>query len=211
MKSRPCKEPDCRYPAAPRRQRCVWHHLARAASTVQAVAARERLASTSTEARRSRVPAVEWPDGERWCSGCQSFVPLFYVSGSRCRACASIARHASSVEKVYGITIEQYDELLALQGGRCAICRQRAVSKRLAVDHDHASGAVRGLLCSRCNHDLLGAAHDDVRYLWAALHYLMAAPATGQWQAPEAWIERAAGVQPRAREVRPAVDDEPPY
>lgn len=55
----------------------------------------------------------------------------------------------------YGITPEEYDELLARQDGRCAMCREEcATGKRLAVDHDHATGAVRGLLCHACNRAL---------------------------------------------------------
>jgi hypothetical protein len=60
------------------------------------------------------------------------------------------------LEKRYGITLEQYDEMVAAQGGRCAICNKLPkgtshTSRRLAVDHDHATGTVRGLLCSPCN------------------------------------------------------------
>lgn len=56
----------------------------------------------------------------------------------------------------YGITLEEYDEMVAIQGGRCAICNKVPTStghtsKRLAVDHCHATGVVRGLLCHRCN------------------------------------------------------------
>lgn len=56
----------------------------------------------------------------------------------------------------YGITIDQYEEMHAAQGGRCAICgtsdpRARSAVTRLAVDHDHETGAVRGLLCFPCN------------------------------------------------------------
>jgi Autographiviridae endonuclease VII len=48
----------------------------------------------------------------------------------------------------YGLTPEQYAALLSSQGGICAVCKQQ---KRLVVDHDHKTGAVRGLLCYRCN------------------------------------------------------------
>lgn len=54
----------------------------------------------------------------------------------------------------YGITIEEYDTMLAAQAGVCAICKQNPPNGRilkLAVDHDHATGEVRGLLCQRCN------------------------------------------------------------
>jgi len=41
--------------------------------------------------------------------------------------------------------------MLAAQGGTCAICDSPPGSRRLAIDHDHATGVVRGLLCPRCN------------------------------------------------------------
>lgn len=53
-----------------------------------------------------------------------------------------------------GLTIEGYEELLAEQGGGCAICGARPKSRRLDTDHDHRTGAVRGLLCHRCNRAL---------------------------------------------------------
>ena len=62
------------------------------------------------------------------------------------------------VKRVYGMADGDWDRLLALQGGRCAICGCTARERRLVVDHDHKTGAVRGLLCTRDNHDLLGAA-----------------------------------------------------
>jgi hypothetical protein len=74
----------------------------------------------------------------------------------------------------YGLTIETYDELLAKQDGVCGICgRADADSRgnRLAVDHDHLSGQVRGLLCTRCNKYIVGGhVHEQnvvnmIRYL----------------------------------------------
>lgn len=61
--------------------------------------------------------------------------------------------------------------MLATQGGRCAICRELPGRKALHVDHDHASGRVRGLLCFRCNAGL-GNFRDDPGTLKAALSYL---------------------------------------
>lgn len=52
--------------------------------------------------------------------------------------------------KAYGLTPERYAEMLLSQNGRCAICKQES-DKKLVVDHDHKTGAVRGLLCVRCN------------------------------------------------------------
>lgn len=55
----------------------------------------------------------------------------------------------------YGIdlTVEQYDEMHDLQAGLCKICgrAESASGRRLAVDHDHETGAIRGLLCTKCN------------------------------------------------------------
>lgn len=139
------------------------------------------------ELRRKRVKPSELPPGARWCAGCQSFRDLddFGSGATRCRPCLSSAQHAARTAKVYGLTPEQYDELLRRQGGRCAICRGRPKSKRLAVDHDHKTGAVRGLLCSRCNHDLLGSAWDSLAVASALWHYLNTPPAGGAWSPPE--------------------------
>ncbi len=51
----------------------------------------------------------------------------------------------------YGITEEIYEKLLSGQGGVCAICQRHQRYKRLAVDHCHKTGQVRGLLCENCN------------------------------------------------------------
>lgn len=55
----------------------------------------------------------------------------------------------------FGISPEQYDKMLAEQGGGCAICGQKCLTGRnLAVDHDHETGVVRALLCVVCNRNL---------------------------------------------------------
>jgi hypothetical protein len=87
-------------------------------------------------------------------------------------------KHSVYIEKTYGITGAQYEQLLAFQEGKCFICEKRPAAKRLAVDHDHASGNVRGLLCRRCNHRLLGSAHDETRILERAIQYLNNPPAS---------------------------------
>ena len=62
------------------------------------------------------------------------------------------AREAS-YKKRYKITIDEYNILFAGQDGYCAICgrHQTVLSKRLAVDHDHITGKIRGLLCGDCS------------------------------------------------------------
>lgn len=179
MKTRPCKK-GCGYPAAKGRQFCYWHGLMRKSSDEQAAAAQARLAAHDGPHRKT-VPKSEWPEGERWCAGCQSFIPLWLCSGSRCKACAGIAAHAGRLEKTYGITAAEYQAILDMQDGRCAICGTISRSRRLAVDHDHGEGSVRGLLCVSCNHDLLGAARDGTAILKAAIHYLENPPTSGRW------------------------------
>lgn len=150
----------CAYPRMAQKRQCGWHWLDAQDAMTQATYARARLARVPTEQRRPRVDKSEWPDGERWCSGCQTFVPLFYVSGSRCKSCTSEAAHAGMVAKTYGITSDDYAAMYELQGGRCYICQRQSPSRRLAVDHDHDTGVVRGLLCPDpergCNHAILG-------------------------------------------------------
>lgn len=76
----------------------------------------------------------------------------------------------------YGITPEQLTALKISQGWRCAICRRRfppdgVDTKQVHVDHCHESGAVRGILCSRCNSGL-GKLGDSIEGLERALEYL---------------------------------------
>jgi hypothetical protein len=81
--------------------------------------------------------------------------------------------------KKYGITKEVYAEMLCNQGGVCAICHkpEEQVShidgapKRLAVDHNHATGKVRSLLCHTCNNGL-GCFKDNPELLIVAEQYL---------------------------------------
>jgi len=114
---------------------------------------------------------------------------------SRCKKCASAAARAwteknpdkyldGHLRRRFGITLEQYNAMLADQGGVCAICgelptsvrnrrkgKQRTFIARLVVDHDHATGKVRGLLCSSCNTGI-GNLKDEAATVRAALDYL---------------------------------------
>lgn len=81
------------------------------------------------------------------------------------------------LKKNFGITIEQYDLLLAKQNSVCAICGRlesvivKGIRRRLTVDHDHNTGKVRGLLCLGCNISI-GRFNDDIGLLNAAVEYL---------------------------------------
>lgn len=66
------------------------------------------------------------------------------------------------LKKTYGIDLDQYNQLLEQQEHRCAIClkHEDECKKRLAVDHNHKTGEIRGLLCNHCNHRVVGR-HTD--------------------------------------------------
>lgn len=82
-------------------------------------------------------------------------------------------RFRARLKREFGMTPEEYDLLYTAQGGKCAICErhQTEFSRRLAVDHDHDSGKIRGLLCTSCN-NMLGFAHDDKKRLRRAIEYM---------------------------------------
>lgn len=77
----------------------------------------------------------------------------------------------SSLKRNFGITPEDYAAKLQAQGGVCAICAKPPVDRRLAVDHCHTTGTIRGLLCVLCN-TALGKFKDDPRLLQSAINYL---------------------------------------
>jgi hypothetical protein len=82
------------------------------------------------------------------------------------------ARHERLVRVRYGLAAGEYAALKTAQGGTCAICqRARGTTKNLAVDHNHKTGEVRGLLCDRCN-QLLGHLRDEPAALQRAIDYL---------------------------------------
>lgn len=208
MSAQPCKECG-RRPKAPGRHRCVTCQLRHEPIGDQVAAARRRLAMVPEDMRvkRSKKIEAQAPAGTSWCAGCQSFRDLadFGKGATQCRACSSAKSHAAMIEKTYGLDATAYKTLLALQGDRCAICRARPRSKRLAVDHNHATGAVRGLLCSRCNHDLLGSAWDSLALATALWHYMNTPPASGSWLPPEAQPRLA----PMEDATRPSKPSEP--
>jgi len=84
-----------------------------------------------------------------------------------------VASKRASLKKRYGITLEQYDELLAKQHNRCAICGRHQAGLRvsLAVDHNHSTGKLRGLLCDMCNRGM-GLLRESTDLLVKAINYL---------------------------------------
>lgn len=77
----------------------------------------------------------------------------------------------------FGIDLVSYYKMLGQQGDGCAICKstdsKRKGTAYFAIDHDHVTGQVRGLLCDSCN-VMLGRAKDDINILQSAILYLKA-------------------------------------
>ena len=142
------------------------------------------------------------PEGSKWCPDCgvvQELSAFGRNAGSKsgtnsyCKSChnarTQTSREAAGGERTYhlrrryGITGAQADAMLADQGGLCALCQAAPAAH---VDHDHATGAVRDLLCFNCNGGL-GQFRDDPALLRAAARYLeahragqLAGPVPGQ-------------------------------
>ena len=79
----------------------------------------------------------------------------------------------TQLQRKFGLTVADYDKMVDDHEGVCAICRQPCkTGRRLAIDHCHGTGAIRGLLCQNCNIGL-GKFQDDPALLKAAADYLL--------------------------------------
>lgn len=112
------------------------------------------------------------------CRVCRADKPenRFYLkdrNGRRdttCKRCRIISQR----ERTLGVTQEQYLQMYKAQGGKCGICNRRLYSKRykaFCVDHCHATGEIRGLLCHNCNR-ALGMFQDDPDRLHRAAEWV---------------------------------------
>lgn len=133
------------------------------------------------EAKRARVLATRQP-----CENCGGEIPdsrrggSIYCSPACKKQVNDVAWRARSPhymrQYLYGISQQEYEALLAAQGARCAICGSPdwpGKDNRPHVDHCHATGKIRGLLCGKCNAGL-GNYDDDPARLRAAADYLEA-------------------------------------
>lgn len=91
------------------------------------------------------------------CAECSKEFQATGTAQKYCNTCSNERlkkqTRSSYLKATSGITTERYDALLELQGGKCSICKRGSGRKNshFAVDHDHATGEVRGLLCLYCN------------------------------------------------------------
>ena len=93
--------------------------------------------------------------------------------GYHCRDCNSKVQRDYKYKYLYGISTAEYEVLHVQQDGRCAFCGGLPTgNKRLAVDHDHETGRVRGLLCDKCNW-AFGQLGDTASALLRAYEYMI--------------------------------------
>lgn len=102
---------------------------------------------------------------------------------SQCKKCCNEGgnsrRHRYSdkirnrtLERKYGITLQDVDNLTKNQNNKCKICQEEITKKNIAVDHCHETGKIRGVLCKLCNTGL-GAFADDICLVQRAASYLL--------------------------------------
>ena len=117
------------------------------------------------------------PPGVKRCARCREvkflsdFHRLRQQSGGYnpyCKDCRSAMASDTHIKRMYGLSRVELDALIASQGGLCAICQS---NRAVQVDHDHATGKIRGVLCFTCN-VALGQLKDDVALFRKAIEYL---------------------------------------
>lgn len=85
-----------------------------------------------------------------------------------------ICSRKAHLKRTYGITLDQFNEKLKEQNNKCAICNSTNTHDKhgvMAVDHNHSTGAIRGLLCYKCNAGI-GLLNDNKEILTSAIKYL---------------------------------------
>lgn len=139
--------------------------------------------------RRNGEPIISVVDGQQsiQCPRCTQIRPVGdfplkgrYVHGDRrygyCKPCHSAYQRVQKLSRVYNLSVDDYDAMLEAQNGVCAICKRPPLKNRLAVDHEHATGLIRGLVCWSCNRGL-GYWNEDIARLLSACDYLTNPPA----------------------------------
>jgi hypothetical protein len=134
----------------------------------------------------SVIPKVEIDTTSKVCTACKIRKPLtefFRHSGREdgrlhhCKPCENAKYkdkyRSYELRRKYGITEEDYNELLIQQNFCCAICNRHAskLKRGLFIDHNHNTGEVRGLLCSNCNFGIANL-QEDIEILNKAIEYL---------------------------------------
>ena len=128
---------------------------------------------------------------DKLCTACRQSKPLDDFSKNKdgkfgrhsiCRKCKSELNkyryangdsYAVRLKKLYNLSVEEYEQMYAEANGCCQVCgiSEEDLNRRLAVDHCHTTGKVRGLLCGKCN-TALGQLEDNLETISALYSYL---------------------------------------
>jgi hypothetical protein len=107
-----------------------------------------------------------------WCIECKRITDKNYRDTPKFKAQVKKYNSRYSRQRLYGITELEYARMFVAQDGVCATCKEvDPTGRALAVDHDHDTGKVRGLLCNMCNL-ALGKVKDNIALLEAMIAYL---------------------------------------
>lgn len=122
----------------------------------------------------------------RVCKHCRSTYQGQYISDlpEEAKASNKVKQRAARLMNQYGLTLGEFDFLLAVQDDGCAICGKTTEEngQNLAVDHNHVTGEIRGLLCSRCNALVVSRWLDDPRLSEGLSMYITIPPAQDIWE-----------------------------
>lgn len=105
------------------------------------------------------------------CKPCWQERTNSYLQGETREKYLKIRRNRHLVKK-YGITLEQYEKMFTEQDRKCGICGKENERVSLAVDHDHGTGKIRGILCENCNRGI-GMFKHQTELLDKAKQYLL--------------------------------------
>lgn len=127
---------------------------------------KKRILSSKLKKAEERDPVI--------CKHCKSHFRPFDIQQIYCLLCAQVAGDVGRI-KAYGIGRQQFDQMLGTQHGLCAICHcsiDVLKKQSFAVDHCHETDAVRGILCTKCNHNLGVVEAQGGEWLKSAHQYL---------------------------------------
>lgn len=143
----------------------------------------KKAAKRVMEKYQHKLPRLVSTETERQCRMCEKIYPIdeFIVMKNKyrtsyCKYCTRQYALSASLQK-YGLSKDQYLDMIIKQNNVCAICKQKT-ERRLSIDHDHScckvgscGNCVRGLLCSNCN-SALGFVKDNILILESMISYL---------------------------------------
>lgn len=160
----------------------MCRYLTVSPSTARVVAGRKQKRDIGASVQRWVAPcesASPCQMGYKWCADCDAYQPHDAFGRNRasydgfnsyCRVHHNLRGRTSHLSRSYGLSVKKVRLLSERQADVCAICL-RPFEGRPHVDHDHATGEIRGLLCFNCNGGL-GQFRDDEWSLRRAAEYL---------------------------------------